>query len=138
MALLSMIQASGEVGGDNKDQITLFSSNGFDVFLTDNEITAHSQNEKLVPQLVREDKRVNIECDEMEAAASMDASNEDLGMNGSQAPIRTRRALGEEDEHMASLSQWVKSLPDSPPTALFGDFRVDVDAVMAAVMSVQN
>ena len=138
MALLSMIQASGEVGGDNKDQITLFSSNGFDVFLTDNEITAHSQNEKLVPQLVREDKRVNIECDEMEAAASMDANNEDLGMNGSQAPIRTRRALGEEDEHMASLSQWVKSLPDSPPTALFGDFRVDVDAVMAAVMSVQN
>jgi len=65
-----------------------------DWFLTDREITAKSQNEKL-------------------KSPTMDEG---------------------ENEHMVWMKQWVKHLPQSPPTKEFGTFKFDVNAIMKAMV----
>ena len=41
----------------------------------------------------------------------------------------------EECEHLLHLRQWIKNLPDAKPTSTFGDFRLDVEAIMNAVQT---
>ncbi|KAL7471845.1 hypothetical protein ACHAXS_012156 [Conticribra weissflogii] len=77
-----------------------------DWFLTDKEITAKSQQEKLGPMIL----------DDVIA----------------QTPTTTK--LEEHhDENWTWMKQWVQNLPEVAPSSTFGDFRFDVDAIMAVM-----
>jgi len=82
-----------------------------DWFMTDREITAKSQQEKLsiLPPSPMEEPGAMPEV--AQPTMSNDSSN----------------------EHWAWMTQWVQRLPEVPPTKEFGDFRLDVTAVMNAM-----
>eukprot|EP01083_Nonionella_stella_P102877 293171_1 len=83
-----------------------------DVFMTDGEITARSQKEK-----------------------TEFSTDEDSTASEPKRVIITVEA--NESVHARYLCQWVKNLPASEPTTLFGDFRFDFDKIMAS-MKVKN
>ena len=72
-----------------------------DWFLTDKEITAKSQKEKLCSML-------DIASPSLEPTSQPNAQN----------------------DHLQSMRSWVNGLPKTPPTKYFGEFRFDVDAIM--------
>jgi len=49
-----------------------------------------------------------------------------------------KKSSVEECEHLLHLRQWIKNLPDAKPTRTFGDFRLDVEAIMNAVQTQQT
>mmetsp|Transcript_23953 Transcript_23953/g.47991 ORF Transcript_23953/g.47991 Transcript_23953/m.47991 type:complete len:703 (-) Transcript_23953:16-2124(-) len=79
-----------------------------DWFLTDREITAKSQQEKLGSMIV--------------------------GKVISSTPT-TSRFEGHHDENWTWMKQWVQNLPKVTPSKTFGDFRFDVDAIMAVMQT---
>ncbi|KAL7533896.1 hypothetical protein ACHAWF_004658 [Thalassiosira exigua] len=76
-----------------------------DIFMTDREITAQSQKEKL--------------------SAMTRASKPGDGLPS--APMSS------DDGHLAWMRGWAERLPLAEPTEAFGDFRIDVSAVMNAM-----
>jgi len=85
-----------------------------DVFMTDKEITAKSQKEK-------KEVAPKIERQYIDGGSK---SNDDVDLN---------QETKDKSEHFAYLKKWVSTLPQSKPSQHFGDFRFDVDAIMAAV-----
>ena len=83
-------------------------SEELDVFMTDGEITQRSQIVKTRAMSVEKEKRFEIK-------------------------ETTVREWPIEKDHFDKWQSWVKSLPETKPTNVFGDFRFDVEAVMAAV-----
>lgn len=79
----------------------------YDVFMTDKEVTAKSQREKLISVL----------------PPMVDSSDEQ------QAPLLTT------SEHLTWMKQWMQRLPKAQPTKEFGDFRLDVHSIMSAMKS---
>jgi len=78
----------------------------YDVFMTDKEVTAKSQREKLssssvLPPMVEQ-----------------------------QAPLPTT------SEHLTWMKQWMQSLPKAQPTKEFGDFHLNVHSIMIAMKAV--
>ena len=80
----------------------------YDVLMTDKEVTAKSQREKLTsvlpPMVDSPDKQ--------------------------QAPLPTT------SEHLTWMKQWTQRLPKAQPTKEFGDFRLDVHSIMIAMKAV--
>lgn len=74
-----------------------------DLFMTDREVTARSQKEKLTILPKNADKTDNNPAND--------------------------------NEHRVWMKQWVQQLTQSQPTPEFGDFRIDVNAVMNAMDS---
>jgi mRNA-decapping enzyme subunit 2 len=85
-----------------------------DWFLTDNEITARSQKEKL--------------------CLTLDAASPSLELASSQNS-ETRGV--DQDEHLTWMKQWASNLPRAPATKEFGDFHFDVNTIMSA-MTIQT
>jgi mRNA-decapping enzyme subunit 2 len=75
-----------------------------DLFMTDREITARSQKEKLTILPKKADKS-------------------------------DKTSANNNEQHRVWMKQWVQQLPQSQPTKEFGDFRLDVNAVMNAMDS---
>ncbi|KAL7487733.1 hypothetical protein ACHAW6_013307 [Cyclotella cf. meneghiniana] len=91
-------------GADMKPQ-----QNAHDWFLTDKEITARSQKEKLCSML-------------NSASPNLDTLN---------SP--STHVSGANNEHWQMMKKWVGNLPRAPATKHFGEFHFDVDSIMAAV-----
>lgn len=143
MAILSMLRGKsggdaegGEEGGEGGGAAAVpatgdgwAAADDLGMFLTDAEITARSQKEK-GGAVAASDARA-----EEDASAP---SDEDRGVDGAEGGGGRRSAVeGKEDEHLQYLRAWVRGLPQTPPTPLFGDFRLDADAVMEACLAVQ-
>lgn len=79
------------------------------VFMTDAEITQHSQRVKTLDMSIEESL---------------------TSTPPSPAPSEIKP---EENEHFLHLRSWVENLPETKPTKLFGDFRFDVNKIMAPV-----
>ena len=101
-ALLKILQKGG---GQQSSDSKAATNDSLDIFMTDAEITARSQQEKA------------------------EESNDTLT-----AMKQKRQAnLARDRDTRASLRKWVKDLPQAPATSQFGDFRFDVDAIMNAM-----
>ena len=87
-------------------------------FMTDREITAKSQKEKLASA-----KAPTKEA--QTAPVDMPLPPIDVPKNMQQPGVY-------ESNHLKWMRHWARNLPQSAPTKAFGDFRLDVDAVMAA------
>uniref|UniRef100_A0A7S4IV37 Nudix hydrolase domain-containing protein n=1 Tax=Odontella aurita TaxID=265563 RepID=A0A7S4IV37_9STRA len=127
LALLSMLRGGGgeEEGAGDVAEATEEEELG--VFMTDAEITARSQKEKLstvaapAREVKKEDKDASVPSDEDRGFGDAGGGEE-----------------GEHDnEHLRYLREWVRALPQPPPTPQFGDFRLDADAIMEACLAVQ-
>jgi len=79
-----------------------------DMFMTDREITARSQQEKL---------------------SILPPTLSGLALDGSQPETP---AIGED---LAWMIQWARGLPNAVPTREFGDFRVQTNLVLDAMMT---
>ncbi|KAL3817617.1 hypothetical protein ACHAXA_006506 [Cyclostephanos tholiformis] len=92
-----------------------------DLFMTDREITARSQKEKLAilsPSIPCEQPAATIPVPQREARKS------------------TPRQLSDSHQlidHMAWMRLWAQQLPQCQSTSIFGDFRLDVKAIMNAM-----
>ena len=82
----------------------------YDVFMTDKEVTAKSQREKLSSSSV--------------LPPMVDSSNKQ------QALLPTK------SEHLTWMKQWMQTLPVAQPTKEFGDFHLNVDSIMSAMKAV--
>ena len=101
---------NGKAGGYGRTSDTEGSNNNDSLnwFLTDEEITAKSQKEKL------------------------SSSYQVLDDNTFTSTLASQ-IDGFQNEHWMWMKQWVKRLPQTPSTKEFGDFRLDVDAIMRAM-----
>ena len=112
------------------DERTATSSNQpkpiLDVFMTDREITAKSQQEKLsiLPPLTG-------------------SSHQTHSSASTKTPIQQPEPrLAYNTQHsnlnLTWMKQWVQQLPKSQPTKEFGDFRLDVTAIMNSMAAVET
>ena len=112
LALLSRLRQGGSasdfaaIANQNETNSGASTVQNSDWFLTDKEITAKSQKEKLCSML-------DVASPSLEPP-TLDYNNE-------------------QSVHWQQMKTWVASLPRAPPTKYFGDFRFDVDAIMNAV-----
>jgi mRNA-decapping enzyme subunit 2 len=83
-----------------------------DIFMTDREITARSQKEKLATL------PPSIPWEQQEAW---------------QSPPQQLSDSHQLNDHMAWMKLWAQQLPQSRSTRIFGDFRLDVNAIMNAM-----
>ncbi|KAL3770683.1 hypothetical protein ACHAW5_003127 [Stephanodiscus triporus] len=94
-----------------------------DLFMTDREITARSQKEKLAiipPPILREPPAETI--------------SEPSNAAWTQSPfVQQVDDIDQPNDHMAWMKMWAQQLPQSQPTNVFGDFRLDVDAIINAM-----
>lgn len=92
-------------------------------FMTDREITAKSQKEKLssaqAPTKDAQTAPVDMPLPPIDVPKNMSFHNQ-------------QQSGVHESNHLKWMRQWARNLPQSAPTETFGDFRLDVDAVMAA------
>lgn len=106
LALLSRLRqgdsATDFAAGDNTPSSGTIEHANYDWFLTDKEITAKSQKEKLCSML--------------------DVASPSLEHASLQSELQ--------NEHWQHMKSWVTNLPRAPPTKYFGDFHFDTDAIM--------
>ncbi len=122
LAILNMLRG-GEKKDKNKDRVipampsskSLADNDALDVFMTDREITAKSQKQK--NQHNSNERKRSQNADE-----------------GKEAMKENQRRSGPGNEHLSFALDWVKSLPNPPPSKYFGEFKFDYDAIMVAVM----
>jgi len=109
LALLNMIQKGSATSTQTSADVADKECSALDtLFMTDAEITAKSQKEKLTSQH-------NSVATESQAVRSKQTDS-----------------LSTVDHHKF-VQQWLDGLPKAPATDRFGDFRFDVDAIMAAM-----
>ena len=89
-------------------------NDALDIFMTDKEITAKSQQQK------------NNEQGEKKRSQNIN--------EGKAAVKGNDRKSAYTNEHLGFVLDWVKSLPKPPPSKHFGQFKFDYDAIMVAVM----
>jgi len=89
-----------------------------DWFMTDKQITVKSQKEKL----------------SILPPSTFHSSSASTSVV--QAP--TQQAVNSQNEHLVWMKQWVQQLPKAGSTSQFGDFRLDVNAVMNAMTTAQS
>lgn len=107
LAILNMLRGSKKDKQASKIPAVEEDSN-LDVFMTDKEITAKSQEEKT---------KATEQKDEREYQGH---------------DSKTWKTL-EENEDFLFLKEWVANLPDSKPSKIFGDFRFDTNAILMAM-----
>jgi mRNA-decapping enzyme subunit 2 len=88
------------------------SQDNYDWFLTDKEVTAKSQKEKLCSML--------------------DMASPSLEAQPTQQPAATHLS-DTQNEHWLWMKNWVSNLPKAPATKYFGEFRFDVDSIMESM-----
>ena len=94
-----------------------------EVFMTDREITARSQKEKLS----------SAQAPTKEAqTAPVDTPLPPIDVPKNKSNHNQHQPGVYESSHLKWMRQWARNLSESEPTEAFGDFRLDVDAVMAA------
>ncbi|KAL9187861.1 hypothetical protein ACHAXT_006239 [Thalassiosira profunda] len=104
------VSATNASGKKEKAKKASAGASADDIFMTDKEITAKSQQEKL-----------SI-----------------LPPQSLPAWVSQEPPPAKDDEHMVWMKQWARQLPQTEPTNAFGDFRLDVDAVMNAMAAATN
>lgn len=108
LALLSRLRQGGSasdfatIADGNNTRSDTSTRGNYDWFLTDKEITAKSQKEKLCSML--------------------DIASPSLELKKAQPDM--------DNKHWQHMKSWVANLPRAPPTKYFGDFRFDVNAIM--------
>jgi hypothetical protein len=93
-----------------------------DLFMTDREITARSQMEKLAifpPSIPRKSPVATL--------------SEPSHATPTQPPKEQQIDDSCWFDHMAWMQRWAQDLPQSRPTNVFGDFRLDINAIMNAM-----
>ena len=112
------------------DERTATSSNQpkpvLDVFMTDREITAKSQQEKLsiLPPLTGSNQQTPSSAS---TKTPMQQPEPRLAYSSQQSNL-----------NLTWMKQWVQQLPKSQPTKEFGDFRLDVTAIMNSMAAVET
>ena len=92
-------------------------------FMTDKEITNSSQQKK------------SSVVSDVEIPAKDTPKEETEHLLHTNVEIPAKDIPKEESEHLLHLRQWIKNLPDTKPTNIFGDFRLDVEAIMNAMQT---
>jgi mRNA-decapping enzyme subunit 2 len=92
-------------------------------FLTDREITARSQNQKL-------GKVVNAQL----LTGSLDNEKKDDSTTRVSGFLQgDDEEIHRQEDHYQYMRNWVDSLPKSEPSKIFGDFHFDVEAIMSSM-----
>lgn len=125
LAVLATLRGKGENGSNKSskgEEVRGSSSRTIpavsgeeDIFMTDGEITAKSQSQKL-KQKVPETK----DSEDLVTKANIQKQAKEVGVN----------------KDFLFCRQWVSNLDKAKPTKMFGEFRFDVNAIMAAVKTI--
>lgn len=113
---------------NEKKEAGVLAEDSTDWFMTDKQITAKSQKEKLsiLPPPT--------------SYPSMTASVVPIELTAPTAtpPVANDGHHTNNDEHLEWMKRWAQQLPQAGPTKAFGDFRLDADAVMNAMMPITH
>ena len=96
-----------------------------DLFMTDREITARSQMEKLAifPPSIPRKSPVATLSEPSHATPTQPPKEQQVDDSDTHQQI----------DHMAWMQRWAQDLPQSRPANVFGDFRLDIHAIMNAM-----
>ena len=110
---------------DERTATTATSNQPNDVFMTDREITAKSQQEKL--SILPPHSGSSEQTPSASTKTPMQLTEPRLAYNTQQS-----------NPNLTWMKQWVQRLPQSQPTKEFGTFRLDVTAIMNSMTAIET